>query len=52
VHFVADFPRLCGADTMDILERDEHALVGRDIDAGDTGHMSLHVGEALSFADY
>jgi hypothetical protein len=26
---------------MDVLQRDEHALVGRDIHAGNTGHVRL-----------
>src|SRR5438270_792193 len=29
------------ADAMDILKRDQHALVGRDIHAGNTGHRLL-----------
>src|SRR5690349_16053591 len=28
-------------DTMNVLERDQHALVGWNVDAGDTGHSLL-----------
>jgi hypothetical protein len=35
---VHDFLRFVGADAMNILERDHDALVGRKIDACDTGH--------------
>jgi hypothetical protein len=38
VHLVTDFPGLGRANAMNVLKRDEHALVGRDIDAGYTGH--------------
>jgi hypothetical protein len=34
------------ANAVNILKRDDHALVGRDIDAGYTGHFLLHVGRS------
>src|SRR5215469_6379530 len=33
-----DVGRDLRADAMDVLKRDQHALVGRDVDAGNTGH--------------
>src|SRR5579872_7283183 len=33
-----DLVRLGLADAVDVLQRDHDALVGRDVDAGDTGH--------------
>ena len=39
-----DFLRELLADPVNILERDDDALVGRDVDACDTGHCRLHVG--------
>ena len=35
-----------GPDAVDVLQRDDHALVGRNIDAGYTSHSLLHVGES------
>src|SRR6266850_2738616 len=39
-----DLGRVLLADAMDVLERDQNALVGRDIHAGNTGHglLSCH----------
>mgnify|MGYP006999179643 CR=1 FL=1 len=31
------------ADAMDVLKRDLHALVGRDVDASNTGHEILQI---------
>src|SRR5277367_387105 len=39
-HFFHDFLGFGGANAVDILEPDHHALIGRDIDASDTGHVS------------
>src|SRR6185295_17534287 len=36
-----DLGRVLLADAMDVLERDQNALVGRDIHAGNTGHGLL-----------
>ncbi len=33
-----DLFSVLGADAVDILERDDHALIGRYVDASDTGH--------------
>src|SRR5215204_3552824 len=38
---VGDLLGLSRADTVDVLERDHDALVGRDIDACDAGHVSV-----------
>jgi hypothetical protein len=38
--FLHDFTGLLGADTMDILQSDNHAFVSRYIDTGDAGHGS------------
>src|SRR6478735_11866531 len=35
------------ADAMDVLERDQHALVGRDVHAGNTGHGLLSCRRSL-----
>ena len=40
MHLLADFLGLRRANAVDILKRDDDALVGRNIDAGDTGHAS------------
>src|SRR3984885_2142278 len=40
-HFLHDFLGFGGANAVDILQPDHHALVGWDIDASDTGHVSL-----------
>src|SRR5689334_20420475 len=44
LHLLHDLASVLLADAMDVLKRDQHALVGRDIDAGDTGHglLSCH----------
>src|SRR5262245_42815419 len=44
LHLLHDLASALLADAMDILKRDHHALVGRDIDAGNTGHglLSCH----------
>jgi hypothetical protein len=34
-------------DAMDVLERDHHALVGRDIHTGNTGHEFLSCRRSL-----
>src|SRR6185437_11586573 len=41
-----DIARLRGADAMDVLQRDHHALVGGNIDACDTGHVLISPGHA------
>src|SRR5499427_1279051 len=48
LHLLHDLASVSLADTMDVLKRDQHALVGRDVDAGDTGHgiLSCHRHEA------
>src|SRR4029077_20228323 len=40
-NFLDDLGRVLLADAMDVLERDQHALVGWDIHAGNTGHGLL-----------
>src|SRR5215213_3782997 len=42
-----DLGRVLLADAMDVLERDQHALVGRDIHAGNTGHGLLSCRRSL-----
>ncbi len=39
-HLLNDVARLGRADTVDVLQRDDDALVGGDVDACDTGHVS------------
>jgi hypothetical protein len=39
-HFVYYFLGFGRANAVDILQPDHHALVGWDIDASDTGHVS------------
>src|ERR1700738_5003667 len=39
--FLHDLGRILLADAMDVLERDLHALVGRNIHTGNTGHRLL-----------
>src|SRR6516165_5803158 len=39
-HFLHDFLGFGRANAVDILQPDHHALVGWDIDASDTGHVS------------
>src|SRR6516165_11303771 len=41
LHLLHDVPGALLADAMDVLQRDEDALVGRDIHAGNTGHVRL-----------
>src|SRR6185312_6270051 len=41
LHLLDDLGRVLLADAMDVLERDQNALVGRDIHAGNTGHGLL-----------
>jgi hypothetical protein len=31
-----------GADAVDVGERNDHALVGGDVDPGNTSHLNLH----------
>src|SRR5436190_5246041 len=38
LHLLHDLASVLLADAVDVLKRDQHALVGRDVDAGDTGH--------------
>src|SRR5262245_34797638 len=38
VDLVHDLLRLLGPDAVDVLKRDHHALVGRDVHTSDTGH--------------
>src|SRR6202048_2347086 len=42
-----DVGRILLADAMDVLERDQDALVGRDIHAGNTGHGLLSCRRSL-----
>src|SRR6185369_8787357 len=42
-----DLGRVLLADAMDVLERDQDALVGRDIHAGNTGHGLLSCRRSL-----
>src|SRR6202049_4379584 len=42
-----DVGRILLADAMDVLERDQDALVGRDIHAGNTGHELLSCRRSL-----
>jgi hypothetical protein len=46
--FIQDVGRILLADAMDVLERDQDALVGRDIHAGDTGHGLLSCRRSLA----
>src|SRR6185437_6704954 len=41
LHLLDDVGRALRADAMDILQRDQHALVGGDIHAGNAGHVRL-----------
>src|SRR3984893_14724665 len=43
-----DLGRVLLADAMDVLERDQHALVGWDIHAGNTGHGLLSCRRSLA----
>src|SRR3989344_2995523 len=40
---LGDFLRSGRADAVDVLKRDFDALVGRDVDASDTGHEALQI---------
>src|SRR5579859_59778 len=40
-HLLDDLSGARRADAMDVLQRDQHALVGRDVHAGNTGHVRL-----------
>src|SRR6476661_3439538 len=42
-----DLGRILLADAVDVLERDQHALVGRDVHAGNTGHGLLSCRQSL-----
>ena len=37
-HLLHDFAGLFGPDPVDVLERDDHALVSGYVDTGNTGH--------------
>ena len=37
---------LVGPDTMNIGQRDDHALISRDINPGNTSHLLLHAPQA------
>ena len=39
---VGDLESLGTTDTMDVGERDDNALVGRDVYPGNTSHLNLH----------
>src|SRR6266481_4572692 len=41
LNLLHDFGRALLADAMDVLKRDQDALVGRDVHAGNTGHGLL-----------
>src|SRR6202521_1381502 len=43
-----DLGRIPLADAMDVLERDQHALVGRNVHAGNTGHGLLSCRRSLA----
>jgi hypothetical protein len=38
MHLLHDLPGDLRADAVDVLQRDQDALVGRDVDTSDTGH--------------
>src|SRR6478752_6526051 len=48
LHLVQDLGRVLLADAMDVLERDQNALVGRDIHTGNTGHGLLSCRRSLA----
>src|SRR5947209_16501886 len=48
LHLLDDLGSVLLADTMDVLERDQNALVGRDIHAGNTGHGLLSCRRSLA----
>src|SRR5262249_12836677 len=47
LYLLHDLGRAPLADAMDVLQRDQHALVGRDIHAGNTGHVGLSCRRSL-----
>src|SRR3954452_2196002 len=47
LHLLDDFTSDLLADAMDVLERDQHALVGRNVHAGNTGHGLLSCRRSL-----
>src|SRR6202012_5401189 len=53
LYLLQDIGGVLLADAMDVLERDQDALVGRDIHAGNTGHGLLSccrsLGDGMSF---
>src|SRR5947207_861157 len=48
LHLLDDLGRVLLADAMDVLERDQDALVGRDIHTGNTGHGLLSCRRSLA----
>src|SRR6516165_11054790 len=48
LHLLHDLGRRLRTDAMDVLERDQHALVGRDIHTGNTGHGLLSCRRSLT----
>jgi hypothetical protein len=48
LYLLHDLGRVLLADAMDVLERDQNALVGRDIHAGNTGHGLLSCCRSLA----
>src|ERR1700737_2944684 len=48
LHLLQDVGRILLADAMDVLERDQDALVGRDIHTGNTGHGLLSCRRSLA----
>src|SRR5712675_975089 len=48
LHLLHDLGRILLADAMDVLERDQNALVSRDIHAGNTGHGLLSCRRSLT----
>ena len=49
VHLLADFLSLLRTDAVNILKRDDDALVGRNVNAGYTSHsFMLHLGDAYA----
>ena len=49
MHLLANLLGLLGADAVNILQRDDDALVGRNIDACDAGQaLMLHFGRAAA----
>src|SRR5260221_4319713 len=48
LHLLDDLGRVLLADAMDVLERDQDALVGRDIHTGNTGHGLLSCRRSLT----